>query len=62
MAEIRRESPVQFQGSPVKTEMRDDWTVALAYTDEGDGPWLVDLSHKTRWDLQDQKYRCDERR
>ncbi len=54
MAEIKRESPVQFQRSPLETEMRDDWTVALAYTDEGDGPWLVDLSHKTRWDLQDQ--------
>ena len=33
--------------------MRDNWTVALAYDEEGDGPWLVDLSHKTRWDLQD---------
>ena len=54
MAEIRRQSPVRFQISPLKTEVRDNWTVALAYDNEGDGPWLVDLSHKTRWDLQDR--------
>ncbi len=54
MAEIRRQSPVRFAASPLETEVRDNWTVALAYSDEGDGPWLVDLSHKTRWDLQDR--------
>lgn len=53
MAEIKRESPVQFNVSPLKAEVRDNWTVALAYDDEGQGPWLVDLAHKTRWDLQD---------
>lgn len=52
MAEIKRQSPVQFRISPLKTEVRENWTVALTYSDEGDGPWLVDLSHKTRWDLQ----------
>lgn len=55
MAEIRRESPVRFRVSPSKTELRDNWTVALAYDDEGQGPWLVDLAHKTRWDLQDSQ-------
>ena len=54
MAEIKRQSPVRFEARPLETEVRDDWTVALAYSDEGDGPWLVDLSHKTRWDLQDR--------
>jgi hypothetical protein len=53
MAEIRRESPVDFGRSPLETEVRGDWPVALAYDAEGDGPWVVDLSHKTRWDLQD---------
>ncbi len=53
MVEIKRQSPVQFHNSPLETAVRDNWTVALAYSDEGDGPWLVDLSHKTRWDLQD---------
>ena len=53
MAEIRRVSPVEFGVSPLETEVRDNWPVALAYDGEGDGPWVVDLSHKTRWDLQD---------
>jgi len=54
MAEIKRQSPVQFKVSPLETEVRDKWTVALSYSEEGEGPWLVDLSHKTRWDLQDR--------
>ena len=29
--------------------------MALEYDDEGQGPWLVDLAHKTRWDLQDSR-------
>jgi hypothetical protein len=52
MAEIKRQSPVRFTVSPIKTEVRDNWTVALEYDKEGQGPWLVDLAHKTRWDLQ----------
>jgi hypothetical protein len=55
MSEIKRQSPVQFKVSPLKTEVRDNWTVALEYDEEGQGPWLVDLAHKTRWDLQDGK-------
>ena len=55
MAVIKRQSPVQFKAPPLKTEVRDNWTVALAYEEEGDGPWLADLSHKSRWDLQDEK-------
>ena len=55
MADIRRESPVAFGASPLEVEVRGDWPVALAYDAEGDGPWVVDLSHKTRWDLQDGK-------
>ena len=53
MGEIRRQSPVRFKANPLKSEMRDNWTVVLEYNEESDGPWLVDLSHKTRWDLQD---------
>ncbi|MBC2711454.1 MAG: sarcosine oxidase subunit gamma SoxG [Desulfosarcina sp.] len=55
MGEIKRESPVRFTASPTKSEVRDNWTVALEYDEEGQGPWLVDLAHKTRWDLQDNK-------
>jgi hypothetical protein len=53
MAEIKRQSPVQFSESAVNTEQRQNWTVTLEYSDEGQGPWVVDLCHKSRWDLQD---------
>ncbi len=53
MADIKRQSPVRFSTGVAKSEVRDNWTVALEYNDEGRGPWLVDLCHKTRWDLQD---------
>jgi hypothetical protein len=51
--EIKRRSPITFPGKPLKTEHRDYWTVVLEYEAQGDGPWLVDLSHRMRWDLQD---------
>jgi hypothetical protein len=55
MVEIQRQSPVRFAASPASTEVRDNWTVTLAYEDEGSGPWITDLACKTRWDLQDKK-------
>ncbi len=54
MAEIKRESPVRFKVRPLATEVRDRWTVVMEYDGEGQGPWLVDLAHKHRWDLQDK--------
>jgi hypothetical protein len=54
MTSSERRSPVQFKGRITKSEVRDAWTVALAYEDEGRGPFLVDLSHIARWDLQDK--------
>ena len=53
VAEIKRQSPVSFPGKPLKTEMRDHWTVVLEYEAEGEGPYIFDLSHRARWDLQD---------
>jgi hypothetical protein len=53
MTEIQRQSPVQFKARVLKMEMRDSWPVVLEYGDEGRGPFLVDLAHKVRWDLQD---------
>ena len=47
-----RRSPVHLPGKPEKTESRDSWPVVLAYADEGPGPWVVDLSHLRRWDIQ----------
>jgi hypothetical protein len=52
-AEMKRQSPVALPGNPAKTEMRDSWTVVLEYESEGAGPFLIDLSHRTRWDVQD---------
>jgi hypothetical protein len=51
---IIRRSPVTFDCPPARTEERDNWTVVLEYEDQGAGPWIVDLSHRPRWDLQDR--------
>jgi hypothetical protein len=48
-----RRSPVRFAATPLQQTTRDGWDVVLQYPDEGDGPWLVDLSHRARWDFQD---------
>ena len=51
----RRRSPVAFDANPAATEMRDGWRVVLRYQHEErhQGPRLVDLSHRRRWDFQD---------
>jgi len=49
---VRRHSPVVFPAEPVKTEERDGWTVVLKYEEEGPGPHLIDLSHRSKWDVQ----------
>jgi hypothetical protein len=53
MLEIKRPSPVRFNAKSVRTENRDNWTVVLEYDNEGSGPYVVDLSHMPRWDVQD---------
>lgn len=53
MVTIRRRSPVVFDVRPSRQEERNHWSVALEYPEEGEGPWITDLSHKTRWDVQD---------
>jgi hypothetical protein len=53
MKNIIRRSPVSFDSRPVKTEMRDNWTVVLEYETEETGPYVIDLSHSAKWDLQD---------
>ncbi len=50
---LQRQSPVRFSARPVKTEVRDGWTVVLEYAAQGDGLHLIDLSHRAKWDLQD---------
>jgi hypothetical protein len=53
MVKIVRQSAVSFDAVPVTTEERDNWPVVMEYEDQGAGPYLVDLSHRARWDLQD---------
>ena len=53
MKDIKRVSPVKFKSAPLKTEKRDNWDIVMEYAGEGEGPYLVDLSHKPRFDLQD---------
>ena len=53
MKDIQRISPVVFKSTPSKVEKRDNWDVVMEYSGEGDGPYLVDLSHRPRFDLQD---------
>ena len=50
--DIKRVSPVVFKSTPMKTEERDHWKVVLEYHGEGEGPWVTDLSHRPRLDLQ----------
>jgi hypothetical protein len=54
MTEIQRRSAVRFEAGIDRSETRGGFTVVLAYAEEGSGPFLVDLSHVPRWDLQDK--------
>lgn len=51
----RRRSPVKFLSSPSKKEIRDGWEVVLEYKDQRNGPFLIDLSHVPKWEVQDSK-------
>ena len=53
MKDIQRYSPVSFKNTPLRQERRDNWTVVLEYKEEKKGPYIVDLSHRTRFDFQD---------
>lgn len=55
MTGIPRYSPVTFNSRVRNSEIRGNWEIVLEYQEEGPGPWLVDLSHKPRWDLQDSQ-------
>jgi len=51
---ILRRSPVAFTNRPLQTDTREGWDVVLQYEDEGGGPFLIDLSHLSKWDVQHQ--------
>lgn len=50
---LKRYSPITLPGTPVRTEARNGWGVVLEYEEESaGGPFLVDLSHIGKWDVQ----------
>ena len=53
MEKLIRRSAVSFEAGPAKTQLRANWNVVLEYEAEGSGPYVIDLSHRSRWDLQD---------
>lgn len=53
MSEILRRSPVHFDVRPQLSEIRGGWEVVLEYEGEADAARIIDLSHRTRWDVQD---------
>ncbi len=55
MAICQRHSPVAVMGRPVRTEIRSGCNVVLEYEGDGEGPYLIDLSHRPKWDVQDAK-------
>lgn len=52
MSSVFRQSPVTFRCDAAEKTTHDGWEIVLAFEDESEGPWLVDLSHLQRWDFQ----------
>lgn len=55
MESIKRYSPVTFAQTPTRMQVRNGWEVVLEYEDEEPGPFLIDLSHIGKWDVQGEK-------
>jgi glycine cleavage system aminomethyltransferase T len=55
MESLRRYSPVTLPGTPARTEVRNGWEVVLEYEKEGTGPFIIDLSHIGKWDVQGEE-------
>lgn len=53
MENITRQSPISFNIPPAKTREFDKWEIAAQYPNEGEGLSIVDLSHLSKWDVQD---------
>lgn len=50
-----RQSPVTFAPGATRQVTWNGWGIVQEFADQGDGPWLVDLSHLPRWDYQHRK-------
>ena len=53
MDTMERKGPVSFDAKVKHKETRDRWPVVLEYEQEGRGPYVVDLSHRKKLDVQD---------
>jgi hypothetical protein len=49
---IRRFSPISLPAAVKERVQAGGYDVVLRCEDEGPGPWVVDLSHRTKWDVQ----------
>ncbi len=54
-APFHQQSPIVFNETPAEIEVRDGFQVVLRYEHEGGGPFLVDLSHRPKWSIQDRQ-------
>lgn len=45
-----RRSPIQLERPVLRKELRHGWEIVTQYEDEGDPPWLIDLSHAQKFD------------
>ena len=52
MTVIKRRSPVVFDRRALEKVDWGEWTVVRRFEGEGEGPLLIDLSHRPRWDIQ----------
>lgn len=51
---MERKGPISFDAKVKHKETRDRWPVILEYELEGSGPYVVDLSHRMKLDVQDR--------
>lgn len=52
MKALLRQSPITFANPALRKQNRNNMEIVLEYEEEGNGPYLVDLSHLPKWDLQ----------
>lgn len=45
-----RVSPIRIETPVLSREFRDGWEIVAQYEDEGDAPWLIDLSHAQKFE------------
>jgi hypothetical protein len=48
----KRQSPIKFHDEPAESEFQDGFEVILTYRNESKDNALIDLSHRSKWDVQ----------